>query len=165
MNLTVKQVTAGRAIVDALVTAGYLPAARADAATALVGAYMPKAVTYTFTADAEFLHACLEHHVKAYFRQVLEPAAMIHHGGIQRNGRLITDKEIENATVELTSQVMGELGSDYRQHMAIYLGDERGMTTYVYSRVHAALLEAAQKFNEEYLNVMARRINAKRATT
>jgi hypothetical protein len=122
---------------------------------------MPKGGNYSFSADAEFLHACLEHHVGAYFRQVLEPNALAHHSG-QKSGRLLTDKEMENASVEITSHVIAELGADYRLHMGRYLGDDMGITAYVFSRVHGSLLEAARKFNDEYLADLQRRQNAKR---
>jgi aspartyl-tRNA(Asn)/glutamyl-tRNA(Gln) amidotransferase subunit B len=54
------------------------------------------------------LHSCLEHHVGAYFKQVLEPKALTHH--TSTGGRLLRDTEIQEAAVEITSQVMGELG-------------------------------------------------------
>lgn len=152
-----------RQAADSLVSAGLVSVQRADAAAAVISAHMPKGGSYSFASDAEFMHACLDHHVGAYFRQVLEPAALAHHSA-QRAGRLMTDKEIENASIEITSQIMGELGSDYRQHLCRYLGDDSGITGYIFSRVHGSLLNAAREFNDAYLGELAKRTNAKRTS-
>lgn len=157
------KLTPSRLAADALVNAGLVQPGRADAAAAVIASHLPKGGSYSFSADAEFLHACLEHHVGTYFRQVLEPAAMSHHGG-QRNGRLLTDRETSEAAVTITTQVMNELGQEYMVHMGRYLGDEAGVTAYVFSRVHAALLEAARKFNDEYLAALQRRLAGARRT-
>ena len=158
---TVPKLTPSRQAADALVAAGLVQAARADAAAAIITAHMPKGGSYSFSADAEFMHSCLEHHVGAYFRQVLEPNALAHHSG-QKSGRLLTDKEMENAAIEITSQVMRELGADYRAHMGRYFGDDAGITTYVFSRVHGSLIETAREFNDQYLADLNRKMKAKR---
>ena len=162
--MTMPKLTPARQAADALVAAGLVQAARADAAAAVITAHMPKGGSYSFSGDAEFMHSCLEHHVGAYFRQVLEPAAMAHHKQNQ-TGRLLSDKEINEAAVTITSQVMSELGDEYRLHLARYLGNDEGITTYLFSRIHGALLEAARKFNDDYLAGLNRRLAAKRTTT
>lgn len=161
MSNAVPKLSPSRAAADALVQAGLVAAGQADAAAAVISAHMPKGGSYSFSADAEFLHTCLEHHAGAYFRQVLEPAAMAHHKQNQ-TGRMLTDREVEEAAIEITSLVMGELGAEYRFHMQRYLGDEAGITAYVFSRVHGSLVEAARKFNDEYLAQFARKQSVRR---
>jgi hypothetical protein len=156
------KLTPSRQAADALVAAGLVPAVRADAAAAIITSYMPKGGSYSFSADAEFMHACLDHHVGSYFRQVMEPSAKAHHGGAQGGGRLLKDQEIEAAAVEITSQIMNELGEEYCQHMARYLGDETGITTYIFSRVHGSLLDVARKFNDDYLASISKKMTVKR---
>lgn len=156
------KLTPSRQAADALVAAGLVPAARSDAAAAIITSHMPRSGSYSFSADAEFLHSCLDHHVGSYFRQVMEPVAKAHHGGAQGGGRLLKDQEVESAAVEITSQIMNELGQEYCQHMARYLGDETGITTYVFSRVHGSLLDVARKFNDDYLASISKKMSAKR---
>lgn len=155
------KLTPARQAADALVSAGLVQATRADAAAAVITAHMPKGGSYSFASDAEFMHSCLEHHVGAYFRQVLEPAAMAHHKQNQ-TGRMLTDKEITEAGVTITSQVMRELGTEYRLHLGKYLGNDEGITAYLFSRIHGALLDAARTFNDEYLTSLSRRQNSQR---
>ena len=150
-----------RTAADALVAAGLVPAARADAAAAVISAHLPRGGQYSFAADAEFLLSCLEHHVSAYFSQVLEPTALSHHS-VQRGGRLMADGEIQEAAIDITSQVMNELGGDYVLHMERYFGDDAGTASFVYSRVHGALLDAARKFNDEYLGRLSKKIGSRR---
>ena len=161
--MTTPRPSAARAAADALVAAGIIPQAKSEVAAAVIAANLPRGGQYSFASDAEFLHSCLEHHVGAYFKQVLELKALTHH--TSTGGRLLRDTEIQEAAVEITSQVMGELGGDYLRHMDRYFGDEEGATAYVFSRVHSALLEAATKFNDEYLAALQRKQATRRLSS
>ena len=158
------KVPPAKAIADALVAAGVLNSSQIATAVAVITANLPRqaAGPYNFSADAEFLHSSLRHHVDTYFAQVMRPNAMIHHAGGRAAGRLIKDREIDDATVELTTQTIAELGADYRRHLDRYFNDDAGLTAYVFNRIHDELFTHAIKFNDEYLMAMSRRENARR---
>ncbi len=112
--------------------------------------------TFQWAADSEFLITCLKDHVAAYFGQVMEPKAASHHAKHQ-TGRLMTDKEIEDAAVEITTGIIAELGQPYSEHMHRYFGDDEGMVGYVLTRVRNMLLERALQFNDHFLTTALRR--------
>jgi hypothetical protein len=146
-----------KGIVEALVAAGHMRKDAAAAATAIVNQRIPKAVSsFSFSADAEFLQSCMKHHVGTYFKQVLEPMAKAHH--VQgRAGRMMVDKDISEAAVEITTLVISEIGPEYVKHMSKYFGSKASLAEFVYSRVHASLIETASSYNEAYLNSMAKK--------
>jgi hypothetical protein len=106
---------------------------------------------YNFSSDIEFLNHSVDHHLKVYFDQVMKITAMIHRSS-QKSGRLLSDKEIDDSAVEITSQVLNEIGMTYRRYLDKYFGDDTGLTTYVFSRIHSELIETAILYNNEYLN-------------
>lgn len=157
----IRQKSPAQAIAEALVEKGILTTDRLEEALALISPLIPKSGAHAFTADSDFLTSSIEHHVRVYFKTVMEPAAMSHHAAKQ-TGRQMTDKEITDASVELTVLVMKELGKPYQQHMERYFGGDEGCAAFVYSRVHAKLLIAAQDHNDGYLTRIAQAQSSKR---
>lgn len=151
-------------IARALDAAGLIAAGKLEAVAAVVAAALPRGgPALNFKVDAEFLHTCLDHHVETYFRQVLEPIAQAHHARYM-SGRLMKDDEIEAAAIDLTTQVVRELGGGYVAHLGQYFGNDIGLTTYVFSRIHARLVGEAARYNAEYLAALSRRRTVARLT-
>ena len=111
---------------------------------------------YQWSVDSEFLLTCLADNVGAYFAQVLGPRAAAHHAR-RLTGRLMTDKEVVEASVELTTSIIAELGGDYASHLHRYFGDDEGMVAYVLTRVRNLLLEKAVAFNDDFITTASRR--------
>jgi len=145
-----------KGIVKALSEAGLVIPNREDAVAQVIAAALPPAGSFQFATDSEFLNTSINHHVQTYFRQVLQPLASVHHSK-HSTGRLLKDKEIEDASVDLTTQVIAEMGDGYAMHMSRYFGDEAGLTAYAFSRVHTLLMEEAVKYNDQYLAALSRR--------
>jgi hypothetical protein len=153
---TKKPASPARAVVEALVAGGLIPQERVEDAVRIAEAKLPRqSAPQSFTADTEFLHASLGHHVTSYFKQVMAPLARTHHAK-DRTGRLLKDAEVEEAAVTIASLVVGELGESYLEHLFRYFGDGEGLAAYVFTRVRDRLLDEATKHNEEYLNSIAR---------
>lgn len=145
-----------KGIVKALSDAGLVIPNREEAIANVISAALPPAGSFHFASDSEFLLASINHHVQTYFKQVLQPLASVHHSK-HSTGRLLKDKEVEDAAVDLTAQVIAEVGEGYALHMSRYFGDEAGLTAYAFSRVHTLLVEEAVKYNDQYLQTLSRR--------
>ena len=166
MEVPKSKMTPARVAADALLNAALIRPDQLDAVSAIIAANMPKSSvgSYNFSTDVEFLHTCLNHHVDTYFAQVLEPLVMAYHS-VQKNGRLIADADIDKAAIELTSEVMSEIGVEYRQYMSKYFGNDVGITSYIYTRIHDQLIATARKYNDKYLELLNSKLNTKKRTT
>jgi len=112
--------------------------------------------SYDWPRDSEFLQSCIKDHLEAYFSQVLEVRAATFHTRHQ-TGRLMTDKDLDEASVELTTAIVAELGRPYAEHMHRYFGDDEGIVGFVMTRVRNALLARARQYNDEFLALAQRR--------
>ena len=155
--------TNSRKAVHALINAGIVPSSKATEAEELIRLHTARTTPYNFKNDSEFLMQIMDHHIDTYFGQVIQPAVMSHHTSRQPTGRLLNDKEVEEAAIEITSLVMGELGAGYIEHMFMYFGDTVAITRYIFVRVHAHILQIAIDFNSNFLTDMTKRVtNRKR---
>jgi hypothetical protein len=164
MDIQKPKMTPSRSMADALLNANIIKLDQLDAAAAIISSMLPKGNgTYNFSSDVEFLHTCLNHHVGTYFSQVLEPLVMSYHS-VHKNGRLIADADIDNASIELTTEVMNEIGTEYRTYIAKYFGNDAGITSYIYTRIHDMLIDTARKFNDSYLESFSKKISTKKTS-
>ena len=163
MNEPRSKTTPARMAADALLNAGLIRVDSLDAVAAVISANTPKnAGSYNFSGDSEFLHTCLNHHLDSYFSQVLEPLVLTYRSVQKTGGRLISDTDIDKASLELTTEVMNEIGKEYRNYMYRYFSDDLGMTSYIYTRVFDSLIATARKFNDDYLTALNTTLRTKK---
>ena len=149
-------VTLHEEITRQLVEKKLVAPSNAEKVAEIIGKGMPRNIKYEYKNDIEFLDITMQHHIDAYFLQVLRPLVMSHHNNLQ-TGRLLKDTDLEVAAIEITQLVLGELGEDYLTQLFRYFGDRVGVTRHVYSRTHASLLKVAIEHNERFLKFIKKR--------
>ena len=136
------------------VSAGLVDEKNLEAAASLLETFLP---LRSAKEEFAYLEEVITFHANHHFYNVL----MIELGSFERQakakensfGRLIRDKDVKEGSEKITAAVLQDLGVGYKTRLEFFLGEgENALIEWVFKRVYAALLNAANEFNTEVLN-------------
>ena len=145
-------------LANRLTSSGCLISSKKHVTVEIINDFLKNFTPLNYKEDLQCLQESILHYTTARLKElVLEARATMLSNG--KMGRILNDNDIEESSKEITKNVLEEIGENYRQRLYLYFGNEEGVVTYIFHRVHDSVTDFCMNENKQAISrYKARRI-------